>query len=225
MHFCFSRHFFRRFDCDKLAAAYFFSVFSNCSVIESNYLDCCNFLSFQLFYNIEKIMPLKNEKIAAIFQENYPNLCRFLESIVGRDNRAQDIAQESFLRLCQAEFGDISTTEIRFWLFRVARNLALNEIQKVNTRSRLWNRVTEFFDKTEPTPEELLLRNESGKIVREMLNRLPEHQRSALLLREREEMNYREIALILNVSESKIKIDIFRARQTLRALWFERQKK
>lgn len=170
-------------------------------------------------------MLLKSEEITTIFQENYPNLCRFLESIVGRDNHAQDIAQESFLRLCRAEFGNISTSEIRFWLFRVARNLALNEVSKSNTRMRLWNRVIEFFDKTERHPEDLLLQSENQRIVCELLNYLPEHQRSALLLREQEEMSYQEIALILCISESKVKVDIFRARQALRTLWFEREKK
>lgn len=170
-------------------------------------------------------MLLKNEDISAIFQESYPNLCRFLESIVGRDTHAPDIAQESFLRLCQTEFGDISTSEIRFWLFRVARNLALNEVNKNNTRVKLWHRTIEFFKKEEPHPEDLLVRNENQNIVCELLNHLPEHQRSALLLREQEEMSYRQIALVLNINESKVKVDIFRARQTLRALWSVRQEK
>ena len=170
-------------------------------------------------------MLLKSEEITSIFKEIYPNLCRFLESIVGRENQAQDLAQESFLRLCQADLGDISNDEIRFWLFRVARNLALNEVNKGKRRARLWNQLVEFFSKAEPSPEEVLLKNEKQRIVRELLNQLPEQQRSALLLREQEEMNYREIALILNVSESKVKIDIFRARQALRKLWFEQEER
>lgn len=170
-------------------------------------------------------MLLKSEEITAIFQENYPNLCRFLESIVGRGSHAPDIAQESFLRLCRAELGGVSTAEIRFWLFRVGRNLALNEINKVRTRATLRQRVAEFFDKTAPHPEELLVRDENQRIVRGLLERLPEHQRSALILREQEEMSYREIALILNVGESKVKVDIFRARQSLRVLWRERLEK
>lgn len=169
-------------------------------------------------------MLLRNEEITVIFQENYASLCRFLENIVGRrGNNAQDIAQESFLRLCKADTGNIVASEIRFWLFRVARNLALDEIKKANTRARLWNRVTEFVDKpVAVNPEDLLMRGENRRIVLELLSRLPEHQRSALLLREQEEMSYREIALILNVSENKVKVDIFRARERLRALWFER---
>ena len=70
-----------------------------------------------------------------------------------------------------------------------------------------------------------MTQTESRRIVRELLDQLPEHQRSALLLREQEEMTYREIALILNISESKVKIDIYRGRRALRALWVELQEK
>ncbi len=168
-------------------------------------------------------MPLNSENIATVFQENYPSLCRFLESIVGRGNLAADIAQESFVRLCQTDFGEISTSEIRFWLFRVARNLALNEINRVKIQRGLLNRFADFFIKHEPTPDELLLKKERRTIIREAIDLLPEYQRSTLLLREQEEMSYREIALVLNVSEAKIKIDIFRARQAVREKWLEHQ--
>ena len=169
-------------------------------------------------------MVLGNEEITTIFKETYPNLCRFLESIIGRgSSHAQDIAQESFLRLCQAEFGQISSPEIRFWLFRVARNLALNELDKGKTRNRLWHRATDFLRFREPSPEEIFEHNEIQNTVRELVGFLPEHQRSALLLREQEEMSYREIALILGITESKVKVDIFRARNSLRDLWKERE--
>lgn len=144
--------------------------------------------------------------------------------MVGRDSQAQDIAQESFLRLCQSDFGDISIGEVRYWLFRVARNLALNEINKNKTRLKLWERIRNFFYEHQTHPAESLIADENRKIVMELVEKLPEHQRLALLLREREEMNYREIALALNASESKIKVDIFRARQSLQKLWREREK-
>lgn len=170
-------------------------------------------------------MIVKSEEISKIFSEVYPNLCRFLESIVGRDNQAQDIAQESFLRLCQTDFGEISAVEIRYWLFRVARNLALNEISRNKTQSKFWDRIAAIFYRAETAPIEQVIENENAKIVEELLRILPEHQRSALLLREREEMSYRQIALVLEISENKVKVDIFRARQSLRLLWNERAEK
>ncbi len=75
-------------------------------------------------------MASDEEEFSAIFNETYPNLCRFLESMLGNHGAAQDIAQESFMRLFRKGVNDIPVAEARFWLFRVARNLALNELRK-----------------------------------------------------------------------------------------------
>ncbi len=163
-------------------------------------------------------------ELTSIYNETYPGLCRFLESLLGRgDGAAQDIAQESFLRLCQNELADTPAPEIRFWLFRVARNLALNELAKGRTSLKFWQRAAEIFNRKNCNPGEQIERNETKNLLLALLDILPEQQRSALLLREREEMSYREIALVLNVSESKVKVDIFRARTKLREKWREKQ--
>jgi RNA polymerase sigma-70 factor (ECF subfamily) len=162
-------------------------------------------------------MPRDNEEFAMIFNEVYPNLRRFLECLLGGDAGAQDIAQESFLRLHRAD--GVPTDEARFWLYRVARNLALNELSRRQTRTRLAEKVAGVFRRKEPDPEEVLQQTERRTILFELLNGLPEDQRAALLLREQEEMSYCEIARVLNVSESKVKVDIFRARNNLRARW------
>ncbi|HUF03142.1 MAG TPA: sigma-70 family RNA polymerase sigma factor [Aridibacter sp.] len=165
-------------------------------------------------------MDLERDRIRTVFHEQYPGLCRFLTGIVGASG-APDLAQESFLRLCGARLGEISDDEIRFWLFRVGRNLALNEVNRENTRKRLWRRAGEALSFKRPAPEAELERSEQRNQIRRLLAKLPEHQRSALLLRENEDMSYREIALVLAVSEAKVKIDIYRGREKLRELWNE----
>jgi RNA polymerase sigma-70 factor (ECF subfamily) len=167
----------------------------------------------------------ENEPITTIFNDIYPSLCRFLKGLLGSSGQAQDIAQESFLRLCQAEFAQISTAEARFWLFRVARNLALNELDKKRTRTKFRQRAGDAFRVYNRNPAEQFELSETQNAVRELLDSLPEQQRSALLLREEEEMSYREIAFVLNVSEAKVKVDIFRARCALRKKWQERKGK
>ena len=109
--------------------------------------------------------------------------------------------------------------EVRFWLFRVARNFALNELNRRGTRQRLFGKVVEALRTETPNPAERLEEDERRELIVGLLKHLPEHQRAALLLREQEEMSYGEIARVLNVSEGKVKIDIFRARTTLRARW------
>lgn len=162
-------------------------------------------------------MHLTRDQITEIFDEHYAGLCRFLTSIVGGTS-APEIAQESFLRLCQAELGSVSTNEMRFWLFRVARNLALNEVKRNSMKTRLWDRITVALSAKVRGPAEVLELEEERARVMALLRTLPEHQRSALLLREQEGMSYREISVVLGVSVSKVKIDIYRGRQKLRAL-------
>ena len=106
--------------------------------------------------------------------------------------------------------------EARFWLYRVARNLAINEFRKSNTRYRLFDRVVEAMRPRARNPEQEYETQERNAMVLEMLQTLPEDQRAALLLREQEQLSYREIGQVLNISESKVKVDIFRARASLR---------
>jgi RNA polymerase sigma factor (sigma-70 family) len=168
-------------------------------------------------------MASEDEEFAMVFNEIYPSLCRFLECMVGGRERAQDIAQESFLQLYRTGWRNIGAGETRFWLYRVARNLALNELSKGRTRQRLFGRVVETFSRRTPDPEEEFEMAERKEIVLDLLKSLPEQQRAALLLREQEEMSYRDIAGVLEVSESKVKVDVFRARTTLRAKWNKAQ--
>ena len=165
-------------------------------------------------------MARDNEEFTMIFNEHYKSLCRFLDCLLGgRSDVAQEIAQESFLRLYRLRDDDLPTVEARFWLYRVARNLALNELSQRQTRHQLLGKVTEILRRKTPDPEENLERAERQQIVLELLKSLPEQQRAALILREQEEMSYREIAHVLNITESKVKVDIFRARGALRARW------
>jgi RNA polymerase sigma factor (sigma-70 family) len=170
-------------------------------------------------------MANEDEEFTMLFQDFYPSLCRFLECLLGgRASLAQDLAQESFMQLHKTAWGAIAPSEARFWLYRVARNFALNEFRKGQTRYRLFDRVVEAMRPRIRTPEEEFELQERQQLVLDMLQNLPEDQRAALLLREQEQLSYREIGQVLNVSESKVKVDIFRARTALRASWSRRSK-
>src|SRR5712692_3782074 len=150
-----------------------------------------------------------NDDFTMIFNEHYSGLCRFLDCLVGgREQTAQDLAQESFMRLYRLGPDFLPAGEARFWLYRVARNLALNELKRRHTRNRLLGAVVEIFRQHAPNPEEQLQNEERRALVLSLLKRLPEHQRAALLLREQEAMSYRDIARVLGISESKVKVDI-----------------
>src|SRR5262249_23725395 len=145
--------------------------------------------------------PMSSDEVefAMIFNEIYPALCRFLECMLGGSGHAQEIAQESFLRLYQNGLDNLPSHQVRFWLYRVARNLALNELNKRETRIKFFQSLVELFNTKVVNPERELEKTESNEIVLELLKTLPAEQRSILLLREQEEMSYSEIATILNI--------------------------
>jgi RNA polymerase sigma-70 factor (ECF subfamily) len=142
----------------------------------------------------------------------------------GRAPLAQDLAQESFLQLHRTAWGTLPPGEARFWLYRVARNMAINEFRKTHTRYRLFDRVVEAMRPAARNPEQEYETRERKEMVLEMLRTLPEDQRTALLLREQEQLSYREIGQVLNISESKVKVDIFRARAALRERWSKKSR-
>jgi RNA polymerase sigma factor (sigma-70 family) len=160
-------------------------------------------------------------EVSAVFQELYPRLCRFLTCLLGDRHGAQDIAQETFLRLHRFGIGRLSGDERRYWLYRVARNLALNELGRRRTRTRLIDEVGRWFRPDPPTPEARATEAETSSLILEVVKSLPEHQRAVLLLREQEDMSYREIARVLDISEAKVRVDLFRARTAARARWRE----
>ncbi|KXG43629.1 sigma-70 family RNA polymerase sigma factor [Tepidibacillus infernus] len=132
---------------------------------------------------------------------------------------AEDICQETFYKAFKSldTFRDEEAT-FSTWLYTIARNTTLSEIRK-SKHSEL------FLDETVQTfqvslnllPEQELLRNESVQKVREAINCLPEKQRSALILREYEQMDYKEIAHILNSTVSSVKSLLFRARGSIKS--------
>jgi len=160
-----------------------------------------------------------DDEFEQLFDAVYPQLCRFLDHLLGGRGADEDIAQEAFLRLHRLGAGRPPAGEARYWLFGVARNLALNELGRRRTRERWRVRVAGLFGLRAPNPEECLATDERRRMIRAWLGALPEHQRAALLLREQAGMSYREIARVLDVSEAKVKVDIFRARSALRAKW------
>ena len=172
-------------------------------------------------------MASQDEEFARFFAECYPSLCRFLACLLGGQGAsattAPDIAQDAFLQLHRTGFENFPAGEARFWLFRVARNLALNELGKRQTRQRLFEKVVDSFRARVAGPQEEFEMAELKTRVLDMLKLLPEDQRAALLLREQEEMSYREIAGVLDISEAKVKVDVFRARTALRARWVKTQ--
>lgn len=151
-------------------------------------------------------------------------LVNFLYRMVRDTATAEDLAQEVFLRVYRARKEYSPSAKFTTWLFRIATNLALNSIRD-NRRRTLEVPIDAPVEEDE-APRELparemridehLVERDRTELIRRAVAALPEKQRVAVLLHKYEEMDYSEIAKILNCSESALKSLLFRAYETLR---------
>jgi RNA polymerase sigma-70 factor (ECF subfamily) len=137
---------------------------------------------------------------------------------------AEDLAQNVFVQVYRSASRYAPSAKFSTWLFTIARNLALNEIRR-RSRHRAESmdaapnpdEPPQYADATITAPPDLLLRGELERKVEEAVAALPENQRTALVLCQREELSYEDIAEVMGTSISATKSLIHRARETLKA--------
>ncbi len=161
------------------------------------------------------------EALALLFDRHKARLGGFLYHLCGDITMAEDLVSDTFLRLYEARRSYRPECAFLPWLYRIARNLALGEMRKRAVRRRSIAQLAEsegLADSPEPG------RIDAQDQVRRALRELPEDQRTALMLKEYDELEYKDIGLILGCSEEAARARTYRARQTMRCAlreWWE----
>jgi RNA polymerase sigma-70 factor, ECF subfamily len=139
---------------------------------------------------------------------------------------AEDLAQEVFLRVYRSRESYEASAKFTTWLYRIATNLAVNHARDTrherpeNTVSldepdEDSGRTLDLPDRT-PSVEDNLVQRERLAAIRQRVQDLPERQRIAVVMHKYQQMDYRQIADVLKLSESATKSLLFRAYETLR---------
>lgn len=155
---------------------------------------------------------------ALLLERHRAPVVHFLYRMVQNQAVAEELAQEVFLRVYRARATYEPTAKFTTWLFRIAMHLALNSL-----RDGRPEKLQESLDDGmrlpdgNPTIEQELLYRVKLDEVRQAIAALPDKQRAAVLMHKYEEMEYTQIARVLNCSESALKSLLFRAYETLRA--------
>jgi len=139
---------------------------------------------------------------------------------------AEDLAQEVFLRVYRSRANYEPSAKFSTWLYRIATNLAVNYAR--DTRHERPENVVNIDEQDSKTglgvdipdssltAEQAILRHERMAAIRQRVQALPERQRMAVLMHKYQQMDYRQIAQVLKLSESATKSLLFRAYETLR---------
>jgi RNA polymerase sigma factor (sigma-70 family) len=143
-----------------------------------------------------------------IVEQYADRVFRYIVKIIRDRERAHDLVQDSFEKLWR-NCNDISYSKAKSYLFSIAHNTMVDMIRKENRQVVL---------ETEKMPQTAHSKQYSDlkEILDEAVNKLPEVQRSVVLLRDYEGYSYEEIGEICNLNESQVKVYIYRARVFLK---------
>ena len=151
------------------------------------------------------VLPLKNK------------LFRLALRITLNREEAEDVVQDTLIKVWNARDRWLELDSIEAYSLTIARNLSLDRIKKMeNQNDSLEEQNTERLDENTSTPSERMIQKDKLDIVKNIIDELPEKQRSCLQLRDIEGKPYKEIADILCITEDQVKVNIFRARQTVK---------
>ncbi len=142
--------------------------------------------------------------------------------MLGSNSEVEDIAQQVFIRVWKSAGRYTPRAKFTTWLLKITRNLVFNELRRTRRRAQVPIQTESeaeeipLKDETNPMPDASLLENELQEAIEKAITELPERQRMALVLRRYEELNYEQIAEILDLSVPAVKSILFRARTELR---------
>jgi RNA polymerase sigma factor (sigma-70 family) len=149
----------------------------------------------------------------AIVDRYQGRLLGFCRQMLGSTEDAEDVLQEVFVNAYRAMLGDEREINLRPWLYRIARNRCLNHLRKPTADAQeSMDMVPEV--EAASTAEKVHNREEFRQLLTDV-GKLPETQRSALLLREMDAMSYEEIAQAMETSVPSVKSLLVRARISL----------
>jgi RNA polymerase sigma-70 factor (ECF subfamily) len=159
-------------------------------------------MNYETFEN--RVLPVKNK------------LFRFAFRLLGSSEEAKDVVQEVMIKVWNGREQMATIENMEAWCMRITKNLSLDRLR--SNQRRATDSLTESFEIHQETltPHERTEIHENMQRVNEMIAALPEKQRQVIHLRDVEGYSYNEICEILELDMNQVKVNLFRARTTVR---------
>ena len=135
---------------------------------------------------------------------------------------AEDIVQETMLKVWNRRDSWAELESIEAFCLTICRNLALDKMKRADSQNASLDDDGEGHSYEHPdrsyasNPEEQAIQRDQVELVRKLIGQLPEKQCTCMQLRDMEGKPYKEIALVMGITEQQVKINIFRARQGIK---------
>ena len=157
----------------------------------------------------------RSEWIRAAVRRYEEPLTLYAQRIVGDPERARDVVQETFLKLCSQE-QTLIDTHLAEWLFSVCRNYALDVRRKESRMTSLSDTQAQTTQSAATAPADAAERSESAALIFDTLGSLPENQQEVIRLKFQHGLSYREISTVTKLSVTNVGFLIHTALKTIR---------
>jgi RNA polymerase sigma factor (sigma-70 family) len=159
-------------------------------------------MNLEAFQN--RVLPSKNK------------LFRFAFKFLGNEEEAKDVVQEVLIRVWNGREQMDEVQNWEAWCMRITRNLSLDRIRSLTRKQTQPIEESFHVQSASLTPHESTEIDESMKRISELISSLPEKQRQVIHLRDVEGYSYNEICDIMEIDMSQVKVNLFRARNSVR---------
>ena len=179
---------------------------------------------------IENILAGDTEQFRYIIDKYKEKVLNIIYSFCGNTSDNEDIAQMVFIKVFRALDKFKFESAFSTWLYRIVINEAITiskqrkakynfvPLQTNNSDDEDSNNIIDFIEAKQDNIEMQMLQNDTKNIVHKALAKLKDNYRKVITLRDIEDFSYEEIASILSISVSQVKICLFRARNKMRSL-------
>lgn len=148
--------------------------------------------------------PLCAELVTRVFVKFQRSLLRYLRDLLARREDAEDVAQETYIRLVSAATGEHSEMHLRALMFRAATNLAYDRFRQRRAHGRHDEGELEALPAEAPHAERIVAMEQALRVVERTVLALPARCRQVFLLRTSHEWSYEAIAERLGVSKRTV---------------------
>jgi RNA polymerase sigma-70 factor (ECF subfamily) len=150
-----------------------------------------------------------------VYEKLFPVIYHIALRVTGDREVAEDLCHEAFIKLMERSDVLPDLEQSKYWLIRVVKNLSLNHEKRRMREKAALSKLTRLSVTTSESSEKAVIREETRTSVQGALNELPYNLRAPLVFREYGNLSYKQIGSILGITESNVKVRIFRARERL----------
>jgi RNA polymerase sigma factor (sigma-70 family) len=150
-----------------------------------------------------------------VYETLFPAIYRVSLRVTGDREIAEDLCHEAFIKLMERAELIPDLEQSKYWLLRVVKNLSLNHEKRRTREKKAFSKLARLSPVMADSSEKQVMKEVTRTDVQTALNGLPYNLRAPLVFREYGDLTYKQIGALLGITESNVKVRIFRARERL----------